>query len=379
MHKPQKPIRVLHFYKTCYPYSFGGVEQVIHQLCRGGASNGIENKVLVLSPDVKDDVLEIDGYQIHRVKQSFEVASTGFSISVLSRFKALLEQTDIIHYHFPWPFMDLVHFYSQVNKPTVVSYHSDIIRQKYLLKLYRPLMHRFLSDVTSIISASPNYLASSEVLKRYQNKTKVIPFGLDRKSYSEPTSELLDYWQNITGEKFFLFLGALRYYKGLHILMEALVGLEYPVIIAGSGPVENELKVQAEKLGLKNVLFVNEVSEQDKVTLFKTCYAVVFPSHLRSEAFGIVLLEGAMFGKPLISSEIGTGTTFVNIDGETGLVIPPSDVTELRNAMCYLWDNPTEAKRMGDNAQKRYWELFSAEKMISSYSELYRELIIPPR
>lgn len=371
----KQDIRVLHFYKTCCPYSYGGVEQFIHQLCLEGAKQNITNEVLVLSPEGVEDTIEIDGYRIHRVKQTFQVASTGFSLSALKRFKELAEQADIIHFHFPWPFMDIIHFLAKVKKPTVVSYHSDIIRQKHLLKLYQPLMHQFLSDVTSIVTASPNYLASSEVLERYQNKTKVIPYGLNRNSYPEPTSELLDYWQNITGEKFFLFLGVLRYYKGLHILLDALVGLDYPVIIAGSGPIENELKEHAEKVGLKNIIFVSQVSEQDKATLFSTCYAVVFPSHLRSEAFGISLLEGAMFGKPMISSEIGTGTSFVNIDGETGLVVPPSDAGALRDAMSYLWQSPVEAKTMGSNAEKRYWQLFSAEKMVSSYSNLYRGLI----
>lgn len=374
MNTPQNRIKVLHFYKTSHPFSFGGVEQVIHQLCRGGEEHGVESEVLVLCPEGKNETIEVDGYKIHRVKQNFQLASTGFSISVFARFKMLMEQADIVHYHFPWPFMDVVHFLCRVNKPTVVSYHSDIIRQKWLLKIYRPLMHYFLSDVSSIVSASPNYIASSDVLKRYQTKTKTIPFGLDKKSYPEPSAELLDRWREITGGKFFLFVGVLRYYKGLHILLDALVGTDYRVVIAGAGPIENELRRHAASLGLKNVLFLSSVSEEDKAALFSLCYGVVFPSHLRSEAFGLSLLEGAMFGKPMISSEIGTGTTFINIDGETGMVVPPTDITALREAMEYLWENPSVAKRMGVKAEERYWELFTAENMISNYAELYKEL-----
>jgi len=121
--------------------------------------------------------------------------------------------------------------------------------------------------------------------------------------------------------------------------------------------------------------FLGRLPQEDKVALQMQCYCVLFPSHLRSEAFGISLLEGAMFGKPLISSEIGTGTTFINIAGETGLVVPPSDPLALRQAMQSLWNNPDMATQMGKRAEARYWELFTADKMVESYVDMYRQLI----
>jgi rhamnosyl/mannosyltransferase len=134
------------------------------------------------------------------------------------------------------------------------------------------------------------------------------------------------------------------------------------------------LKGHAQRLGLKNVMFLGAVSEVDKVALLQLCYALAFPSHLRSEAFGISLLEGAMYGKPMISSEIGTGTSYINSDGETGLVVPPSDPLALRNAMQLLWDNPPMAAQMGQRAEARYWELFTSDKMAERYVELYKNL-----
>src|SRR4051812_23759578 len=130
----------------------------------------------------------------------------------------------------------------------------------------------------------------------------------------------------------------LRYYKGLHILLEAVQGTGYPVVIVGSGPVERELKEHAARLRLKHIHFPGVLSEEDKVALLRLCYAVAFPSHLRSEAFGISLLEGAMYGKPMISSEIGTGTSYVNEHRHTGLVVPPGDPVAFREAMRRLWD-----------------------------------------
>lgn len=367
-------MRVLHFYKTSFPDTMGGVEQLIHQIARGAKKLGVETKILSLTADRVAPAIEVDGYWVHRAHLTAQVASTGFSLSAFSLFSQMAAQADVVHYHFPWPFMDLVHFYANVNKPTVVTYHSDIIRQKHLLRIYRPLMRRFLGSVDRIVATSPSYFATSDVLARFADKVDVIPIGLDKASYPEPLPERLDYWRGRLGPKFFLFVGVIRYYKGLHILLDAAQGLDYPIVIAGAGPVEEELKTQAARAGLTNIHFLGHVPDQDKVALLKLSYGVVLPSHLRSEAFGISLLEGAMYGKPMISSEIGTGTTFINIGGETGLVVPPSDPVALRRAMTYLWERPELAAQMGQLAEQRYQDLFTADKMVRSYVDLYHEL-----
>ena len=221
----------------------------------------------------------------------------------------------------------------------------------------------------------PNYLESSKVLSQLKSNVSVIPLGIDKATYAAATEEKLRYWKAQFGEKFFLFIGVIRYYKGLHILVEAMRNSNFPVLIVGAGPIEKELKAHANKLGIRNLYFLGFLSDEDKCTLLELCYAVIFPSHLRSEAFGISLLEGAMYGKPLISSEIGTGTTYINIDRETGVVVPPSNPIALREAMNFLWDNPDVAKEMGKKAEQRYWALFTADRMARSYVDLYKKLL----
>lgn len=368
-------MKVLHFYKTYLPDTIGGIEQVINQIIRGADRLGVTSEVLSISPSKVDRTVEVDGHLVHRCRSNFEIASTPFSASAFLRFRQLAREADLIHYHFPYPFADVLHFVSRINKPTLLSYHSDIIKQKYFLKLYNPLMHRFLSSVDHIVAASPNYMKSSAVLSQYKDKTSVIPYGLDKGSYPTASAERLNFWRERFGPRFFLFVGVLRYYKGLHILVDAARNSDYPIVIVGSGPMEDKLKEHAKKSGVRNIHFVGHVSDEDKVALLELCYAVVFPSHLRSEAFGISLLEGAMYGKPLISSEIGTGTTYINIDKETGLVVPPSDPAALCQALDYLWSNPEEAAAMGERAEARYWELFTSEQMAKSYVALYRTLV----
>ncbi|MES2319616.1 MAG: glycosyltransferase family 4 protein [Pseudomonadota bacterium] len=367
-------MRVLHFYKTYYPDSVGGVEQVIRQMCVGTGRLGIVNEILTLTRRKGAGDFMFEGHQVRPLALDLEIASNGMS---LAAFRALARHAaccDLVHYHFPWPFADLAHFVARSGKPCLVTYHSDIVRQKLLLRLYQPLMRRFLHSVDAIVATSPNYLASSPVLERYRGKTRVITYGLDKSIYPEPQAERLDYWRSRIGARFFLFVGVLRYYKGLHILLDAVAGADYPVVIVGAGPIEAELRAHAARLGLRHVLFMGALGEDDKVALLALCYAVAFPSHLRSEAFGISLLEGAMFGKPMISSEIGTGTSYINIDGETGIVVPPGDPRAFGEAMRYLWNNPLRARAMGRCAEARYWRLFSAAQMSASYAQLYHEL-----
>jgi rhamnosyl/mannosyltransferase len=367
-------IRVLHFFKTYYPETMGGIEQVIFQLAEGGIPLGIQSEVLYLSRRGSARSERVAHHFSHRSKLDLHVASTGFSLSAFHDFAELASEADLIHYHFPWPYMDLVHFATRLRKPTVLSYHSDIIKQKHLLKLYQPLMHSFLGNVDHIVAASPNYVATSPVLGRFRDKVSIIPFGLDKKTYPIPSPERLAYWRARLGERFFLFVGALRYYKGLTFLLHAVRGGEMPVAIVGCGPLEAELHTLANNLGLSNIHFLGILPDEDKAALLTLCYALVFPSHLRSEAFGISLLEAAMYGRPMISCEIGTGTTYINIAGETGLVVPPSDSLALRHAMHTLWEQPQLAERMGREAASRFEALFTAEAMISSYTKLYHNL-----
>lgn len=368
-------MRVLHFYKTAFPDTMGGVEQAINQIARGARKRGVEVDVLSLTRQTGAGTMVIDGYRAHRARLDFEIQSTGFSSSAVLQFARLARKADVIHYHFPWPFMDVVHFLTRTHKPALVTYHSDIIRQQTLLRLYTPLKRKFLESMDHIVATSPNYLSTSDVLKRYLEKVSVIPIGLDKSTYPEATPERIDSWRARFGSRFFLFVGVIRYYKGLHILIEAARKTDYPVVIVGAGPIEAELRAQAERLGATNVHFLGYVQTEDKVALLRACLGIVFPSHLRSEAFGISLLEGAMYGKPMISSEIGTGTTYINIDGETGLVVPPGDAGALRDAMHALWRQPALAERLGRQAEARYRKHFTSESMVDDYVHLYETLI----
>ena len=368
-------MHILHFYKNALPETMGGVEQVIDQIARGTGLLGIKNTVLSLSNSPSNHPIRMHGYELCTAKRDFELASNGFSWQSISAFKDLADKADLIHYHFPWPYADLIHLLISPKKPAVLTYHSDIVRQKILLQLYRPLMHHFLKSVDHIVATSPNYLNTSFALQSFRNKTSVIPIGLDSQSYPSPDPSLVKFYKAHFGDRFFLFIGAFRYYKGLDFLIEAARTASFPIVIVGAGPIEGKLKKEVLRHKLKNVFFLGQITEEGKSALLESCFGVVFPSHLRSEAFGVTLLEGAMFGKPMISCEIGTGTSYINIDQETGLVIPPSNPEALSNAMKWLWSHNDDALRMGKNARIRYENFFTSRQMADSYHSLYKQLL----
>lgn len=369
-------MKVLHVYRTYFPDSQGGLEEVIRQICLNTRDHGVESRVFTLSRRPDPAVIEAPEGLVVRVKQNFEIASCGFTFGGLAEFRRQVAWADVVHYHFPWPYADIMHAAADHPRPSVVTYHSDIVRQKTLSQLYRPLMNHFLGSVDKIVATSPNYFATSDVLSRFSDKVDIVPIGIDRDSYPEvtPESEVYRQVEEAFGRGFFLFVGVLRYYKGLHILLDAIREAPYKVVIVGSGPVENELRRQARDLGLTNVHFCGYVEDDVKMAMFQLCRAVVFPSYLRSEAFGVTLLEGAMCGRPLISAEVGSGTSHINVDRQTGLVVTPGCSKSLREAMDHLYARTADAETMGENARRRYEELFTGVAMGQRYAEVYRDV-----
>jgi rhamnosyl/mannosyltransferase len=370
-------MRVLHFYKTSLPETMGGVEQVIHHLAKETQKFGIQSDVLTLTKN-KSCTIRYANYRVFQVRRDFEIASTGFSWQVLFKFKQLLQSYDVIHYHYPWPFMDMVHFLLRIKKPSIVTYHSDIVKQQGLLKIYQPLQRWFLNQVNIIVATSPAYFNSSTTLQTYREKVRMVTYGLDPQSLKKPTQKLLEAWTKKIQSPFFLFVGVLRYYKGLKYLIEAAKTTEALIVIAGDGPLLEELQLQVKREQLKNVIFVGAVSDEDKSALLQLCVGFVFPSHIRSEAFGIALLEAAMLGKPMISCEIGTGTSFINQDKVTGFSVSPEDPKALSDAMNKLFQNPDLRQKMGKKAKERYQSIFTADRMVKSYVKLYQSLVKAP-
>lgn len=372
-----RKLRVLHLYRTYFPETLGGLQESIRQLCLATQSLDVDNVVFALArnPDPPDMILP--EAQLVRSRSWFEVASCDFGgWDAFQRCRAAADLSDIIQVHYPWPFADmLLPYIRRRAQPVLVTYVSDIVRQNQygLGQLYAPLRRYLLGVSDKVVASSPNYAQSSLVLRDYHDKLTCIPHCLQE---GPPRDEVLcRRWAAQLGENFFLFVGVLRYYKGLSFLLQAATHVSSPIVIVGEGPEGQRLREEARAMGLRHVHFLGALDNADKNALMAVCRAVVFPSHLRSEAFGITLLEGARAAKPLICCEIGTGTTWVNLNNETGLVVPPSDAGALAQAMNQLAGNDGLCQRLGAGARLRWEKLFKPTVVGAAYRKLYDSLL----
>lgn len=375
---PSATLRVLHVYRTYFPDPPGGLQEAIRQICLSTQAFGIANTVFTLSPTPEPAVLQRPEARVVRCRSWAAPASCDLGVpAAFARFRALAREADVIHYLFPWPFADVLHQLVRPRTPAVLTYISDIVRQKWLGAAYAPLMHRTLRSVEAIVANAPLYARTSPVLSdpAISPKVRVIPLGIDERSYPhEGDQRIIRNLGLDDGGPFFLFIGVLRYYKGLNHLIRAAREVGARIVVAGTGPEGDALHQLAADTGAANVVFAGQVSDAEKVALLERCRALVLPSHLRSEAYGMVLVEAAMFGRPMISCEIGTGTSFVNADGETGFVVEPENPGALANAMNRLLDDDVLAAQMGGAARARYERLFSGEALGREYAKLFREV-----
>jgi len=369
-------IKVLHVYKSYYPETQGGVERFIQTLAAETEKRGCENRLVTCTRQNQAYVEKMGSVKVYFYPKTFELASSPFSYALWKAFPEHLEWADVVHYHFPWPQCDLLHCrYTEVmKKPASVTYHSDVVRQKYLKYIYFPLMQRFLKSVDYIVPTSQNYVDTSETLKHYRNKIRVIPIGINPKDY-QVNAEKQDEWRVRLPKRFALFVGVLRYYKGLTYLLKALEETGVCLVIAGDGPLRKELEEEAQQLKGAEVVFTGALSNEDLSALYRLASFMVIPASHRSEAYCIALVEGLMFGLPLVSTEIGTGTSFVNQQNETGLVVSPCNPKALKEAVMKLISDDGLRSRMSQSSRLRFEKLFTSDEMGGRYLDLYKFLL----
>jgi O-antigen biosynthesis rhamnosyltransferase len=366
-------MRILHIYKSYFPDTVGGCEYTIKTLTKYTTKQGYQNTLLTLGSQKHTTITQLDHLKVVSFPRQINIASCPMNFPLLTKFQYYANQADLLHFHFPWPYADIAYLLSKTNKPAIVTYQSDIVRQRFLKQIYKPFMRKFLSRIDKIIVTSPNYLTTSQDIAPFRHKVAIIPLGICEQDYCLPQQDQLEKWQKKLGSNFILFLGVLRAYKGLPLLLSSIVDTSIPLVIAGTGPEQDKLKIMSQNCA--NVHFVGQISEQDKAALLSLCKAVVLPSHLRSEAFGFCLLEGMLYSKPLISTELGTGTSYVNIHNETGLVVMPGDSQALKNALIFLYENDEIAKRMGQLSRQRCQNFFTAKEMANNYIACYQSLL----
>jgi rhamnosyl/mannosyltransferase len=374
-------LKVLHVYKDFYPPVKGGIECHINLLARGLKTKGVEVEVLVSNTSNRFEQSLYHDITVSKAPQWGRLVSAPITPTFFRYLKERCQSTDIVHFHYPNPTAELSYLLANSKKKLVVSYHSDIVRQAKLGLLYTPFRKMFLTACDRIIASSGNYIKSSSVLQAYAHKCTVIPYGID-------TDRFNTFWANEESksirsrygkEPILLFVGRFRYYKGLHVLISAMKKVEARLLLIGTGPEEKRLRKMVQKEQLeKRIDFLGDLPDEDVDAFYNACDIFILPSHLRSEAFGIVQIEAMCCQKPVICTELGTGTSYANIDNKTGITVPPDDVSALTDAINSLLHNPQKREEMGACGAHRVRKLFSAEKMVDQTLNVYLDLIKQP-
>jgi len=366
-------IKVLQIGKF-YPPHRGGMESALFDLC-DELKDKVDLRVLVANGGCTTRIEAKDGLKVIRVGSLGKIFSTSICPTMaywIKRFEA-----DIVQIHHPNPMANVSYLLSDKPGKLIILYQSDIVRQRITHRLYGPFLMKMLKRAHRIIVTSPNYLASSPLLRQFEEKCVVIPLGIDLQKFENKGDEgKIAPIRSQYGEKIVLFVGRLTHYKGVPYLLEAMKEVSGRLLIIGAGDLERQLRDQVERNNLlSKVQFLGELEEAEMVTFFHACDLLVLPSITRNEAFGLVQLEAMACGKPIVSTRLETGVEYVNQNGKTGLIVPPKSSKALAGAINQLLEDEKLRIRMGIEGRKRVESEFTKEKMARETLKLYEEVL----
>jgi rhamnosyl/mannosyltransferase len=359
----------------------GGIENHIRQLAVGLRRLGVETQVLVTNTQRHTTQETLEGVPVVKAGRLLNLSSAPLSLSFYLWLPRLEAQADITHLHMPYPPAELGQLMQGRDRRFVATYHSDIVRQRVLGALYRPFLWRVLRQVRLIAVSNPVYIQDSPFLRAHAHKCRVVHFGIDLQRFArtiERKARAAAWRARFSGQPLVLFVGRLRHYKGVHVLLEALAQLPTAVqaLIVGGGPLEAQLRAHAQQCGVADrAHFLGALDDDEVIALYHTADVLVLPSTNRAETFGIVQLEAMACGLPVICTELGTGTSYVNQHEITGLVIPPNDPEALASAIQRLLASPELRARMGAAGQQRVAQAFSLEAMLHQMLAFYQEAL----
>lgn len=367
--------KITHIFKTYYPNTQGGLEEAIRQIGKFSIKNGFSVKVISVSKKPYDAML--DGIKCKSYYHSFGNQSIPASVDLIRNFRSIVRDSDIIHLQFPWPVGELMTLLFNVKKPIVITFHCDIHNRKLIRMLYTPFITLLFKRAKIIVPTSENLMNSTPILSKFKDKCRIVNLWLDEERFlklNEPSNDFLRSVQDM--DKFCLFVGVLRWYKGLEVLFDAAKKIQGNIVIVGKGPLYNQLRERIEKDKIDNIFLLGFQSDENVKYLIKKSRFIVLPSISPAEAFGQILLEASFYGKPMVTTELGTGTSYVNVDNVTGFVVEPGDIEMLSDKCNRLFTNDALIEKFGINANKRYLENFTEIIQGPKYIDIYNEILL---
>lgn len=361
---------VLHVFKDYFPPTHGGIEHHIHDVVHG-LGDGFDFAVLTSSGRRRGVRERDEGAEVIRSAEWWRVGSDPFAPSWPRVMRGI--GADLIHLHLPDPWAEVSFMLAGARVPAIATYHAEITRAPVLVRAFSPVHRLFLSRMRKVIVGSWPMGATAPGLGPDRDRVVAIPFGIDATAWSERPVEA-DALRKGIDAPVVAFVGRLVHYKGLRVLLEAMRHLEATLLVVGEGPLGDRLEEAAADLGPR-VRFCGAVANEERAAYYHAADVVVLPSTSRGEGYGLTLLEAMACGVPVVSTELGTGTSWVNVNGQTGLVVPPGDTVALAGALRDLLSDPARRYGMGVAAQRRVAERFGKRGMLDALGALYRTVL----
>ncbi len=373
-----RPFRILEVNKAYYPH-IGGIETLVRQYSEElGAMEGVEVRTLVCRDGIGGTIREeLHGVKLTRAGSFGTYFSCPVSLSFIRLFRKMAKRADAVHINVPFPLADLALLLSGYRGRVVVSWHSDIVKQKKFLRLYGPLLRRLLKRADAITVATEGHIDGSDWLPEFRDKCTVVPYGIVPEDYDIPADGFLTEKCVSPGSLKLFFTGRLVYYKGVDTLIKAFCLADSEqcpceLFIAGTGVLEDELKAEAKRLGKADrIHFLGFLPEKELRRAYADCDIFILPSTEKSEAFGIVQLEAMACGKPVINTLLPSGVPCVSLNGITGYTVPPGDFESMSGAILRLGLNRELRERFGEAARERADTVFNEKTVIRT---LYKVL-----
>jgi glycosyltransferase involved in cell wall biosynthesis len=362
-------LRVLQIGKYFAPHH-GGIESHLRDLC-SELRKSVDLKVIVANDRLRQDRARIEGIDVIRLARVMTLAAAPICPAMINAIRR--ERADVVHLHLPNPAAAIACLLARPAGALVITWHSDIVRQRRLVRLYQPLERILLNQCAAIVATSPAYIAGSPVLREHADRCHLIPYGIDAAQFEDNRVDksVVDNLRQRFGPRMILAVGRLVYYKGLKYLIQAMQKVDAKLVIIGEGPLRAELEREAGFNGTSDrVNFLGEIDD-NLASYYHASDVFALPSCERSEAFGIVQLEAMACGRPVVNTQIDSAVPYVSLDGVTGFTVQPRSSDAIATALNRLLNNPELRERMGRAARDRVVNEFGIRKMAARTLELY--------
>ena len=364
-----RKIRILQVGKY-YPPEVGGIESHLKSLSEH-LSKSIDVQVLVALAGQGTGSIS-SAPKVSRAWSLLTVAGAPICPGMVPRIA--FSRADIVHVHLPNPGAVLACLASGFRGCLVATWHSDVVRQKKLARLFAPFLRLFLSSCNAIIIATKEYLESSQQLATWVDRCRVIPYGISVADFDIVDHAAVERIKRSASSPMVLAAGRLVYYKGIDYLLRAMREVDATLVIAGDGPDYRRLEQLAWEMGIRwRVVFAGKVD--DLRPYYHAADVFVLPSIARSESFGIVQLEAMACRTPVVNTRIPTGVPRVSVNGITGFTVAPADSEALTSALRRLLTDTDLRLTFGEAARKRVETTYSADAMANRVTELYSDLL----